>query len=253
MTRWAAGRRWCCCTVARDRTDYRDLVPLLPGCGSSSRPARLRHSTSAGRPVEQYTGRRRRAASRTCSPRSASHAAVVVGYDIESRIAQALARSRPDLVSVLVISPPVPGVGARILGPGPLREFWYQQFHRLPLSEQLIDGNPDAVRAYLRHFWKHWSGPGFTLADPHLDHLVWSTRRPARSRHRSSGTGPAPVPRPPPSPRPPPRRRTGSATPTVILWPEYDPLFPGVVGPDRRVLQPGPAPFRGRRRPLRAA
>ena len=33
--------------------------------------------------------------------------------------------------------------------PGPLREFWYQQFHRLPLSETLVDGKPDAVRAYL--------------------------------------------------------------------------------------------------------
>ena len=56
--------------------------------------------------------------------------------------------------------------------PGPLREFWYQSFHRLPLSEALIDGNPDAVRAYLRHFWEHWSGPLFTVSEEHLDHLV---------------------------------------------------------------------------------
>jgi pimeloyl-ACP methyl ester carboxylesterase len=32
--------------------------------------------------------------------------AVVVGYDIGGRTAQALARSRPDLVSAMVISPP---------------------------------------------------------------------------------------------------------------------------------------------------
>ena len=43
---------------------------------------------------------------------------------------------------------------------------------RLALAEELIDGEPDAVRAYLRHFWAHWSGPGFELAEADLDHLV---------------------------------------------------------------------------------
>jgi pimeloyl-ACP methyl ester carboxylesterase len=50
---------------------------------------------------------------------------VVEGYDIGSRIAQALAREQPDLVGGLVLSPPMPGIGARILrpavGPEPAR------------------------------------------------------------------------------------------------------------------------------------
>jgi hypothetical protein len=62
-----------------------------------------------------------------------------------------------------VISPPLPGIGDRILSPGAQREFWYQQFHRLGIAAQLIDGQPDAVRGYLRHFWEHWSGPDFRL------------------------------------------------------------------------------------------
>lgn len=35
----------------------------------------------------------------------------------------------------------------------------------------LIDGRPEAARAYLEHFWSHWSGPGFDLADAQLDRL----------------------------------------------------------------------------------
>ena len=30
----------------------------------------------------------------------------------------------------------------------------------------------DAVRAYLRHFWHSWSGPGFALGEDRLSHLV---------------------------------------------------------------------------------
>ena len=79
---------------------------------------------------------------------------------------------RPDLVRALVVSPPLPGIGERVLNPDAQREFWYQSFHQLSLAEQLVDGQPDAVRAYLRHFWSHWSGPRFALAGEHLDHLV---------------------------------------------------------------------------------
>ncbi len=90
---------------------------------------------------------------------------VVAGYDVGSRIAQAIGRQRPDLIRALVISPPLPGIGDRILGSQAQREFWYQTFHRLGLCLELIDGKPDAVRAYLRHFWSHWSGPEYQPAE----------------------------------------------------------------------------------------
>ncbi len=122
----------------------------------------------------------------------------MAGYDIGSRIAQAVARDRPELVRALVIAPPLPGIGDRILAPQAQREFWYQAFHNLALSAELIDGQPDAVRAYLRHFWSHWSGPAYEPDDEHLDHLVsvygppgafaasiaWYRRAPGRSRPR---------------------------------------------------------------------
>ena len=78
----------------------------------------------------------------------------------------------PDLVQALVLSPPLPGAGDRVLTAQAQSEFWYQAFHQLPLAAQLIDGNPDAVREYLRHFWNHWSGPNFTLSEDDLDRLV---------------------------------------------------------------------------------
>src|SRR4029453_15509816 len=52
------------------------------------------------------------------------------------------------------------------------REFWYQPFHALRLIEELLDGRPDAVRAYLRHFWSRWSGPAFSPDERRLDHLA---------------------------------------------------------------------------------
>ena len=152
---------------------------------------------------------------------------VIVGYDIGSRIAQTLAAEHPDLVRALVISPPVPGIGDRILSPDAQREFWYQQFHRLDLATELIDGDP---------------GRGARLSPALLGALVagrTSSSRPSisttwsrRTRRRGvrarllAGTGPGPDLWPDPSRNSRPRRRTGSPTPTTVLWPGHDPLFP---------------------------
>jgi len=131
-----------------DRTDYRDLVPLLSRCSAIVPDLRgFGHSSKLeADPVSQYSSAAQARSVADLMTSLGLSQAVVVGYDIGSRIAQALARSRPDLVRALVITPPLPGIGKRIFGPVPLREFWYQQFHRLPLSVELIDGNPAAVR-----------------------------------------------------------------------------------------------------------
>ena len=68
---------------------------------------------------------------------------------------------------------------------------WYQTLHRLPLVEQLMDGKPQAVRAYLAHFWSYWSGPSYAVDDEALDHLVDVYGAPGRSPHRSPGIGQA--------------------------------------------------------------
>ena len=150
---------------------------------------------------------------------------VIAGYDIGSRIAQTVAAARPGLVRGLVIAPPLPGIGARILGADAQREFWYQSFHQLALAAELIDGRPGPVRAYLAYFWSHWSGPSFRLADADLDHLVESYGRPGAFT-ASIGwyrAGAGSVARSLAEQAPPPGRLH---VPVTVLWPGHDPLFP---------------------------
>jgi pimeloyl-ACP methyl ester carboxylesterase len=151
---------------------------------------------------------------------------VVAGYDIGSRIGQTVAAERPDLLRGLVLAPPLPGIGARILGADAQREFWYQSFHQLALAEELVDGKPGAVRAYLAYFWSHWSGPSFALADADLDRLAERYARPgaftaAISWYRAgAGSVARSLAEQPPGP-------AGRVhVPATVLWPQYDPLFP---------------------------
>jgi pimeloyl-ACP methyl ester carboxylesterase len=151
---------------------------------------------------------------------------VIAGYDVGSRVAQQLARAAPESVRAIVVAPPLPGVGDRVLGERAQREFWYQAFHQLPLSEQLVDGDQRAVRAYLEHFWAHWSGPSFRIEDAELDRLAELYGAPgaftasiAWYRAGSGTVATSLAERPPP-----PEQRI--ATPTTVLWPEHDPLFP---------------------------
>jgi pimeloyl-ACP methyl ester carboxylesterase len=151
---------------------------------------------------------------------------VLVGYDIGSRIAQAVARAAPDRVRALVLSPPLPGAGDRVLTAVTQREFWYQPFHALELIEELVDGRPAAVRAYLRHFWSHWSGPAFEADDRRLDHLV-NVYGPTGALAASvawyrAGSGMVAMSLAEQAPEPQER----IAVPTTVLWPEHDPLFP---------------------------
>ena len=131
-----------------DRTDYRAVAPLvspaadvivpdLRGFGESDKhpddPARQYSAATQARSIAGLIGE------------LALGPVVIGGYDIGSRIAQALARDRPELVRALVIAPPLPVIGDRILTPQAQREFWYQAFHNLGLSAELIDGDRKSV------------------------------------------------------------------------------------------------------------
>lgn len=151
---------------------------------------------------------------------------VVAGYDVGSRVAQAVARARPDVVRALVLSPPLPGAGGRVLAAEAQREFWYQAFHRLALAQRLLDGNAEAVRAYLEHFWSHWSAPEWTPPSSLLDELTATYARPGAftasiAWYRASA-GTVAVSATERAPAPDERIKV----PTTVLWPEHDPLFP---------------------------
>ncbi len=151
---------------------------------------------------------------------------VIAGYDIGSRIAQTVAAGRPGLLRGLVVAPPLPGIGARILDAAAQREFWYQSFHQLDVAGQLIDGRPDAVRAYLTHFWSHWSGPSFELGEEALSRVAGLYSEPgafvASIAWYRAGAGS--VARSLAEQAPAPGHRIH--VPTTVLWPGHDPLFP---------------------------
>ncbi len=212
-----------------DRADFRQVTPLLADAAEVITPD-LRGFGESDKhqadPAAQYSAAAQARSVAMLIEELGLVGPVVAGYDIGSRIAQALAAQRPDLVRALVISPPLPGIGDRILSPDALREFWYQQFHRLELATQLIDGNPGAVRAYLRHFWEHWSGPGFRLPAGHLDHLV-SVYAPEGAFTASINwyrAGAGSVARS--LAERPPAAADRITVPLTVLWPAHDPLFP---------------------------
>ena len=212
-----------------DRTDYRDVLPLVSAAADVVVPD-LRGFGGSDKhqadPASQYTAAAQARSIAGLIGELGLGRPVIAGYDIGSRIAQAIARDMPDLVSALVVSPPLPGIGERILGIQPQREFWYQSFHQLAVCTDLIDGRPDAVRAYLRHFWSHWSGPGFELTDEHERHLASVYGPPgafaASIAWYRAGAGSVATSLAERAPAP----QSRIAVPTTVLWPAYDPLFP---------------------------
>ena len=212
-----------------DRHDHRELAPLLApqaevvvpdlrGFGESDR--------HVAEPSQQYDAAAQARSVVGLIEELGSAPALLVGYDVGSRVAQAVARSRPDLVRGLVVSPPLPGAGDRVLGAQAQPEFWYQAFHQLPLAEQLLDGSVPAVRDYLGHFWQHWSGPAYAPNPAELDRLAHAYGAPgafaASISWYRAGAG---MVRSSLAERAP-DAADRLATPTLVVWPAHDPLFP---------------------------
>jgi pimeloyl-ACP methyl ester carboxylesterase len=137
-----------------------------------------------------------------------------------------LSRQLPERVTALVLSPPLPGVGERVLAERAQQEFWYQAFHQLALVADLTDGKPSAVRAYLRHFWNHWSGPGFSISEDGFDVLTANYETAgaflASIAWYRAGAGTVAQS----LAERPPAQGERIAAPAQVLWPEHDPLFP---------------------------
>jgi pimeloyl-ACP methyl ester carboxylesterase len=212
-----------------DRTDFEALVPLLEGDADVVVPD-LRGFGASDRhpapPAEAYSAAAQARSVLGLLDELGLADPVLAGYDIGSRIAQAVARAAPERVRALVVSPPLPGAGDRVLTAEAQREFWYQPFHNLGLVEELVDGRPEAVRAYLRHFWSHWSGPSFAPDRRRLDHLVEAYGAPgavtASVAWYRAGSGMVAMSLAERAPAPDER----ISVPTTVLWPEHDPLFP---------------------------
>ena len=212
-----------------DRTDYRELVPLLSGCEVVVPDLRGFGDSDkhAADPAEQYSG----------AAQARSVADLITSLGMARAVVVGLRHRQPDRAGPRPVAPgPGPRAGdqpAGARGGDPrLRSraaagvLVSGVSPAAAVRRSFIDGNPDAVRAYLRHFWGHWSGPDFTArrrapGPPGL--RLRAARRvhrlgavvPGRLRDRGGG----PVPRAAP-------REDRLATPAIVLWPEHDPLFP---------------------------
>ncbi len=211
-----------------DRRDYRRVVPLLAGLDvvvPDLRGFGESDKHPAG-PAAAYSAAAQARSVIALIEELGLRNPLIAGYDIGSRISQRIAAERPDLLRGLVVAPPLPGIGSRILAVDAQREFWYQSFHQLALAERLIDGQPSAVRAYLEHFWSHWSGPSFRPAAADLDRLAGLYGQPgaftASIAWYRAGSGSVAHSLAEQAPGPADRVHV----PTTVLWPRHDPLFP---------------------------
>ena len=215
------------------RGDYRLVEPLLADAADVVVPDLRGFGESDQHPVppdEGYSGDAQARSVLGLLDELGLGPVVLAGYDIGSRIAQVIARQAPERVRALVVTPPMPGAGQRLLDPAVLSEFWYQNFHRLDLSARLLDGDRDAVRTYLEHFWTHWSGPSYTPASADLDRLAETYARPGAFT-ASIGwyrQGPGILARGLAEQPPAPEDRL--PVPTQVLWPAHDPRFPSAWG-----------------------
>jgi pimeloyl-ACP methyl ester carboxylesterase len=211
------------------RTDYRLVEPLLADAADVVVPD-LRGFGESDKhlvpPDEGYSGDAQARSVTGLLDELGFGPVVLAGYDIGSRIAQTIARQSPERVRALVVTPPMPGAGQRMLTPDVQREFWYQTFHRLVLPERLLDGDRDAVRTYLEHFWTHWSGPAYTPAPADLDKLADTYGQPGAFTSSIGWyrVGPGILARALAEQAPAPAERL--PVPTHVLWPAHDPLFP---------------------------
>ena len=212
-----------------DRADYRHVVPLLQANAEVIVPDLRGFGESDKHPIDPVTGYSAAAQARSILgliDELGLTSPVIAGYDIGSRITQTIAREAPGRIRSIVICPPVPGAGRRVLDPDLQREFWYQHFHHLDLATELVDGDVTKVRAYLKHFWSHWSGPNYEPPNEDLDRLTKHYSQPgaftASIAWYRAGSGT--VARSLSEQTPAPQDRISS--PTTILWPEHDPLFP---------------------------
>jgi pimeloyl-ACP methyl ester carboxylesterase len=130
-----------------DHTDFEALAPLLTDTAEVVVPDLRgfgRSDKHAQPPAEAYSAAAQARSVRGLIDELGLERPLIAGYDIGSRIAQAIARSAPDAVRALVVSPPLPGAGDRVLTADALREFWYGS--ERACSGTRHQGSRDAVR-----------------------------------------------------------------------------------------------------------
>ena len=127
------------------RSDYDAVVPLLAGSVDAVVPD-LRGFGDSDKhdadPARHYDATAQARSIAGLIDELALHRPVIAGYDVGSRVAQALAARPARPRGRAGRRPAAARRRTRVLDEQPQREFWYQAFHRLSLAEELVDGDP---------------------------------------------------------------------------------------------------------------
>lgn len=196
-------------------SDYDRVIALLPGARCVAPPLLgigdgFRAAMAPGSASADAHARRLLATLPDDAP------LLVAGYDIGSRIAQAMLAADPARFSGAVLTPGYPGIGTRAAAADLAPRFWYQHFHRTPVAARVLDGRADGVREYLAFLIGSWAASDELIAGPRFDEVVAAYSRPgafaASIAWYRDNVGYA--------------HGRPTVVPTTMLWPERDPLFP---------------------------
>ncbi len=148
----------------------------------------------------------------------------LVAHDVGASVAQALARSRPELVAGLFLFNFVyPGIGDRFNEPGHLPKVWHTYFNQSDLAPHLLRASPDGIRMYVTHWLDTWAHRKDAFDPATIDTFVRTMEQPgnleggftwyrsvAEQRAReAAGAMPPPI-----------------ALPTCVRWTECDAALP---------------------------
>jgi pimeloyl-ACP methyl ester carboxylesterase len=104
---------------------------------------------------------------------------MVVAHDIGATIAQMMAKKYPERISsIILLNPPYAGIAERRFDPNIQSEFWYQHFHNLPISDEMIGNNKDLLKVYLTHFYTHWIGRKEKIRNEELNFIIEEYSKP---------------------------------------------------------------------------
>jgi pimeloyl-ACP methyl ester carboxylesterase len=81
----------------------------------------------------------------------------LIAHDFGCLWAQRFVRSHPERVNKLIMfNPPYLGIGQRWREPQHGPNFWYQYFHNLDWSHELVASSRQSIELYISHFLSHW-------------------------------------------------------------------------------------------------